>query len=89
MPHKSGVSHQASFWGPGGRKANLLGGCATGGGPEDEMLRLVSSRVSPSLQEDEKRAGAEGLNLKREEMVEHTLLSAPVLSGAVGGSGDI
>jgi len=68
---------------------NLLGGCATGGGPEGEMLRLVSSRVSSSFREDEKRTGAEGLNLKREERVESTLLSAPVPSGAVSGSGDI
>ena len=53
------------------------------------MLRLVGSRVSPSFREDEKKVGAEDLNLKREERVESTLLSASVSSGAVSGSGDI
>lgn len=68
----------------------MLGSCGTVGGPEEEeMLSLVSSRVSASSPADERRAGGEVLNLKREERAENRLLSAPVSSGAESGSGAI
>ena len=90
MLHKPGVFNQSSFCGPGDGKVNVLGSCGTGGGgSEDEILNLVNLRVASSSREDEKRAGGEGLNLKREERVESRLLSAPVPSGAIIGSGGI
>jgi len=86
---KSGLFHQASFCGPGGLKVNVLGSCEAVGGPEDEILSLVSSRVSASFRADGERVGWEVLNLKREERVESRLLRAPVPSGAESGSGAI